>query len=106
MPYPERLVVPHSVLPICACGPPGGTVPSPETRPARPDQAVNRFAGRQTPTDNRDMGTLVGRDAELARLRGLLQDAAAGRAVTGLWSGEAGAGTARLAPRGMEIAAQ
>jgi DNA-binding CsgD family transcriptional regulator len=50
------------------------------------------------------MGTLVGRDAELARLRGLLQDAAAGRAVTGLVSGDAGIGKSRLVAEAMEIA--
>ena len=42
------------------------------------------------------MGTLVGRDAELDRLRALLHDAAAGRAVTGLVSGDAGIGKSRL----------
>src|ERR1700761_9054145 len=51
------------------------------------------------------MGTLVGRDAELARLRGLLQDAAAGRAVTGLVSGDAGIGKSRLVSEAMRIAA-
>src|ERR1700748_1756258 len=50
------------------------------------------------------MGTLVGRDAELARLRGLLEDAAAGRAVTGLVSGDAGIGKSRLVTEAMEIA--
>ena len=50
------------------------------------------------------MGTLVGRDAELARLRGLLQDAAAGRAVTGLISGDAGIGKSRLVAEAMLIA--
>jgi DNA-binding CsgD family transcriptional regulator len=50
------------------------------------------------------MGTLVGRDAELARLRGLLQDAAAGRAVTGLVSGDAGIGKSRLVAETMQIA--
>jgi DNA-binding CsgD family transcriptional regulator len=50
------------------------------------------------------MGTLVGRDAELARLRGLLQDAAAGRAVTGLVSGDAGIGKSRLVAEAMQIA--
>jgi DNA-binding CsgD family transcriptional regulator len=50
------------------------------------------------------MGTLVGRDAELARLRGLLQDAAAGRAVTGLVSGDAGIGKSRLVDEAMQIA--
>jgi DNA-binding CsgD family transcriptional regulator len=46
----------------------------------------------------------VGRDAELARLRGLLQDAAAGRAVTGLVSGDAGIGKSRLVAEAMQIA--
>ena len=50
------------------------------------------------------MGTLVGRDAELARLRGLLHDAAAGRAVTGLVSGDAGIGKSRLVAEAMQIA--
>src|SRR6202050_3531475 len=50
------------------------------------------------------MGTLVGRGAELARLRGLLQDAAAGRAVTGLVSGDAGIGKSRLVAEAMQIA--
>ncbi|MGD0703455.1 MAG: AAA family ATPase [Trebonia sp.] len=50
------------------------------------------------------MGTLVGRDAELDRLRGLLQDAAAGRAVTGLVSGDAGIGKSRLVGEAMQIA--
>jgi DNA-binding CsgD family transcriptional regulator/tetratricopeptide (TPR) repeat protein len=50
------------------------------------------------------MGTLVGRDAELARLRGLLQDAEAGRAVTGLVSGDAGIGKSRLVAEAMQIA--
>src|ERR1700749_4203871 len=59
---------------------------------------------RQAWADNRDMGTLVGRDAELARLRGLLQDAAAGHAVTGLVSGDAGIGKSRLVAEAMQIA--
>src|SRR5579863_6905420 len=50
------------------------------------------------------MGTLVGRDAELARLRGLLNDAAAGHAVTGLVSGDAGIGKSRLVAEAMQIA--
>jgi DNA-binding CsgD family transcriptional regulator len=50
------------------------------------------------------MGTLVGRDAELARLRALLQDAAAGRAVTGLVSGDAGIGKSRLIDEAKQIA--
>jgi predicted ATPase len=48
--------------------------------------------------------TLVGRNAELARLRGLLSDAAAGRAVTGLVSGDAGVGKSRLVAEAMKIA--
>jgi DNA-binding CsgD family transcriptional regulator len=50
------------------------------------------------------MGTLVGRDAELARLRGLLHHATAGRAVTGLVSGDAGMRKSRLVAEAMEIA--
>jgi len=50
------------------------------------------------------MGTLVGRDTELARLRGLLHDAAAGRAVTGLVSGDAGIGKSRLVAEAMQLA--
>jgi DNA-binding CsgD family transcriptional regulator len=50
------------------------------------------------------MGRLVGRDAELARLRDLLQDAAAGRTVTGLVSGDAGIGKSRLVTEVMQIA--
>ncbi len=50
------------------------------------------------------MGALVGRHAELARLRSLLQDAAAGRAVTGLVSGDAGIGKSRLVSEAMRIA--
>src|ERR1700719_5150872 len=50
------------------------------------------------------MGTLVGRDAELARLRALLHDAAAGHAVTGLVSGDAGIGKSRLVDEAMQIA--
>ncbi len=50
------------------------------------------------------MGMLVGRDAELDRLRGVLRDAAGGRAVTGLVSGDAGIGKSRLVTEVMEIA--
>ena len=50
------------------------------------------------------MGTLVGRDAELARLRGLLDHAAAGRTVTGLVCGDAGMGKSRLVAEGVQIA--
>jgi DNA-binding CsgD family transcriptional regulator len=52
------------------------------------------------------MGTLVGRAAELARLRALLQDAAAARAVTGLVSGDAGIGKSRLVDEAQRIAEQ
>src|ERR1700689_2193837 len=50
------------------------------------------------------MSTLVGRDAELARLRGLLHDAASARAVTGLISGDAGIGKSRLVAEAVQIA--
>jgi len=50
------------------------------------------------------MGALVGRDAELARLRGLLDDAAAGRAVTALVGGDAGVGKSRLVAEVMAVA--
>jgi DNA-binding CsgD family transcriptional regulator len=50
------------------------------------------------------MGALVGRDAELARLRALLHDGAAGRAVTGLVSGDAGIGKSRLTDEAKRIA--
>jgi len=50
------------------------------------------------------MGTLVGRNEELARLRALLHDAAAGRAVTGLVSGDAGIGKSRLVDEAMQMA--
>jgi DNA-binding NarL/FixJ family response regulator len=50
------------------------------------------------------MSTLVGRDAQLVRLCGLLQDAAAGRAVTGLVSGDAGIGKSRLVAEAVQIA--
>ena len=42
------------------------------------------------------MATLVGRDGELARLRAVLGDAAAGRAVAALMGGDAGVGKSRL----------
>ncbi|HEY1702215.1 MAG TPA: AAA family ATPase [Trebonia sp.] len=51
------------------------------------------------------MGTLVGRETELGRLRGLLTDAAAGRAVTALVSGDAGVGKSRLVTEAMTVAA-
>jgi DNA-binding CsgD family transcriptional regulator len=47
---------------------------------------------------------LVGRDAELARLRALLAEASAGRAVTGLVSGDAGIGKSRLVAEAMAAA--
>src|SRR5579875_2042238 len=55
--------------------------------------------------DNGDVGTLVGRETELGRLRGLLADAAAGRAVTALVSGDAGVGKSRLVAEAMAVAA-
>jgi DNA-binding CsgD family transcriptional regulator len=51
------------------------------------------------------VGTLVGRETELGRLRGLLTDAAAGRAVTALVSGDAGVGKSRLVAEAMTVAA-
>jgi DNA-binding CsgD family transcriptional regulator len=50
------------------------------------------------------MGTLVGRNAELSRLRGLLDDAAAGHTWTALVSGDAGIGKSRLVNEVMQIA--
>src|SRR6201996_6999947 len=50
------------------------------------------------------MGTLVGRDAELARLCGLLQEAAARHPGTGLVSGDAGVGKSRLVAEAMLVA--
>src|ERR1700761_2446762 len=73
-----------------------------EPRAAGPGR--NRLAGTSDPADNGQMSTLVGRDAELARLRGLLQDAAAGRAVTGLVGGDAGIGKSRLVDEAKQIA--
>jgi DNA-binding NarL/FixJ family response regulator len=52
------------------------------------------------------MARLVGRDAELARLRALLDDAADGRAVAALVSGDAGVGKSRLVTEVMTLAAQ
>jgi DNA-binding CsgD family transcriptional regulator len=52
------------------------------------------------------MATLVGRDAEIARLAALLDDAAAGRAVTALVSGDAGVGKSRLVTEATTIAIQ
>ena len=50
------------------------------------------------------MAALVGRDTEMARLRGLLDDAAAGRAVTALVGGDAGVGKSRLVAEVMTVA--
>ncbi len=50
------------------------------------------------------MAALVGRDAEMARLRGLLEDAAAGHAVTALVGGDAGVGKSRLVAELMTVA--
>jgi DNA-binding CsgD family transcriptional regulator len=52
------------------------------------------------------MPTLVGRDAELARLRALLDQAADGRAVAALVSGDAGVGKSRLVAEAMTVAAE
>jgi len=52
------------------------------------------------------MPTLVGRDAELARLRNLLDEAAQGRAVAALVSGDAGVGKSRLVAEVATLAAQ
>jgi DNA-binding CsgD family transcriptional regulator len=51
------------------------------------------------------MATLVGRAAELARLRALLDDAASGRAVAALIGGDAGVGKSRLVAEVTAIAA-
>jgi len=50
------------------------------------------------------MAALVGRDTEMARLRGLLDDAVAGRAVTALVGGDAGVGKSRLVAELMTVA--
>jgi DNA-binding CsgD family transcriptional regulator/tetratricopeptide (TPR) repeat protein len=50
------------------------------------------------------MAALVGRDTEMARLRALLDDAAAGRAVTALVGGDAGVGKSRLVAEVMAVA--
>jgi len=50
------------------------------------------------------MPTLVGRDAELARLRTLLDQATEGRAVAALVSGDAGVGKSRLVAEAMTVA--
>ena len=52
------------------------------------------------------MAALVGRDTELARLRALLDDAAAGHAVTALVGGDAGVGKSRLVAEVMGVAAK
>jgi DNA-binding CsgD family transcriptional regulator len=52
------------------------------------------------------MATLVGRDAELARLRNLLDEAAQGRAVAALVGGDAGVGKSRLVAEVATLAAQ
>src|SRR5215472_879779 len=52
------------------------------------------------------MAILVGRDAELARLRNLLDEAAQGRAVAALVSGDAGVGKSRLVAEVAALAAQ
>ena len=51
------------------------------------------------------MATLIGRDAELGRLRARLDDAAAGRAVAALIAGDAGVGKSRLVSEVTQIAA-
>jgi DNA-binding CsgD family transcriptional regulator/tetratricopeptide (TPR) repeat protein len=50
------------------------------------------------------MAALVGRDTEMARLRALLDDAGAGRAVTALVGGDAGVGKSRLVAEVMTVA--
>ncbi|HEX3517373.1 MAG TPA: AAA family ATPase [Trebonia sp.] len=50
------------------------------------------------------MAALVGRDSEMARLRALLDDAAAGHAVTALVGGDAGVGKSRLVAEVMTAA--
>jgi DNA-binding NarL/FixJ family response regulator len=52
------------------------------------------------------MATLVGRDTELARLRTLLDEAADGRAVAALVSGDAGVGKSRLVTEVVTLATQ
>ena len=51
------------------------------------------------------MAILIGRDAELGRLRARLDDAAAGRAVAALIAGDAGVGKSRLVSEVTRIAA-
>jgi len=50
------------------------------------------------------LAALVGRDTEMARLRALLDDAAAGHAVTALVGGDAGVGKSRLVAEVMTVA--
>jgi DNA-binding CsgD family transcriptional regulator/tetratricopeptide (TPR) repeat protein len=52
------------------------------------------------------MATLVGRDAELARLRGLLDEAGKGRAVAALVGGDAGVGKSRLVTEAATLATE
>ena len=52
------------------------------------------------------MAILVGRDAELARLRTLLDEAAHGRAIAALVSGDAGVGKSRLVAEVAALAAE
>ncbi|MGH3210814.1 MAG: helix-turn-helix transcriptional regulator [Trebonia sp.] len=52
------------------------------------------------------MAALVGRDTEMARLRALLDDAAAGHAVTALVGGDAGVGKSRLVAEVVTVAGQ
>jgi predicted ATPase len=51
------------------------------------------------------MAILVGRDAELSRLRARLDDAASGRAVAALIGGDAGVGKSRLVSEVTQLAA-
>ena len=108
MPVAERLVVPHFALRISGRGLKKRGLkkhrPGREPALARPDQEVIDSRQCEGEADNKYMGTLVGRDAELAQLRGLLEDAVAGRAVTGRVSGDAGIGKSRLVAEAMEIA--
>jgi predicted ATPase len=50
-------------------------------------------------------GRLVGRDAEFARMRALLDDAASGQAVVALIGGDAGVGKTRLVTEVTRLAA-
>src|SRR3981081_2504087 len=51
-------------------------------------------------------GRLVGRDGELARMLALLDDAASGRSVVALVSGDAGVGKTRLVAEVTDLAAE